>query len=69
MENLKKEIAKNIRAKRKELKLKQHQVAKELNIIQNAVSRLESGNHLISIDVLYKLCKIFNCESKEILKF
>lgn len=67
--NLKKEIAKNIKAKRKELKIKQYQLAKELNTIRNAVSRLESGNHLISIDMLYKLCKVFNCESKDILKF
>lgn len=69
MDDLKKEIAKNIKAKRKELKIKQYQLAKELNTIRNAVSRLESGNHLISIDMLYKLCKVFNCESKDILKF
>jgi hypothetical protein len=69
MDDLKKEIAKNIRAKRKELKIKQYQLAKELNTIRNAVSRLESGNHLVSIEMLYKICKVFNCESKDILKF
>lgn len=69
MDDLKKEIAKNIKAKRKELKIKQYQLAKELNTIRNAVSRLESGNHLVSVEMLYKLCKVFNCESKDILKF
>ena len=69
MENLKIEIAKNIWAKRKELKIKQYELAKELNTVRNAVSRIESGNHLVSVDMLYKLCKIFNCESREILKF
>lgn len=69
MDDLKKEIAKNIKAKRKELKIKQYQLAKELNTIRNAVSRLESGNHLVSIEMLHKLCKVFNCESKDILKF
>lgn len=67
--SLKKTIATNIKNKRKSLGLKQEFVAKELGVLDNSISRMESGAFFISIQKLQKVCKILKCSSSDILGF
>jgi transcriptional regulator with XRE-family HTH domain len=69
MESFKKQISKNIRARRIELKIKQKFVASELGILENGVSRIESGNYYISVQTLKALCPILKCKSSDLLGF
>jgi DNA-binding Xre family transcriptional regulator len=69
MESFKKQISKNIRARRIKLKLKQKYVASELGVLEHCVSRIESGKHCISIPTLKLLCSILKCKSTDLLDF
>ena len=60
MEDIKNIIAKNISNLRKENKLTQLELAEKMNYSDKAVSRWERGETLPDIDVLLKLCDLFN---------
>lgn len=54
----------------RELKnLSKEYVAGELNIEPRTYSNIESGTVNITVKRLYELCKIFECQVEEILKF
>lgn len=60
MEDIKNIIAKNISTLRKENKLTQLELAEKMNYSDKAVSRWERGETLPDIDILIKLCDLFN---------
>ena len=60
MEDIKNIIAKNISTLRKENKLTQLELAEKMNYSDKAVSRWERGETLPDIDVLIKICDLFN---------
>jgi len=60
MEDIKKIIANNISNLRKENKLTQLELAEKVNYSDKAVSRWERGETLPDIDILLKLCELFN---------
>ncbi len=59
MENLNFIIAKNLSSLRKKNKLTQVQLAEKLNYSDKAISKWEKGESLPSVEVLYKLCKLY----------
>lgn len=59
MENLNLIIAKNLSKLRKEHKLTQVELAEQLNYSDKAVSKWEQGESMPSIEVLYKLSRIY----------
>lgn len=62
MENseIKQNIAKNISELRKANKLTQLELAEKLNYSDKAISRWERGDTLPDIDILCKICELFN---------
>lgn len=66
---LQEKIAKNIHWRRKELGIKQKELALELNIGHSQISRFEMGKHFISIPNLKAICSILKCKSSDILDF
>ena len=46
---------------------KQAEVAKAINVTQNAYSMMESGSRGISSDKLIKLAKFYGCSTDELL--
>ena len=60
MENLNFIIGKNLTELRKKNKLTQLELAEMLNYSDKAVSKWENGESVPSIEVLYRICKIYN---------
>ena len=59
-------IGKLIAEKRKENKLTQEQLAEQLNISKNAVSKWERGINLPDVSIMQDLCKILNITLNEL---
>ena len=59
-------IGKFITEKRKENKLTQEQLAEQLNISKNAVSKWERGLNLPDVSIMQDLCKILNITLNEL---
>lgn len=59
-------IGKFITEKRKEIKLTQEQLAEQLNISKNAVSKWERGLNLPDVSIMQDLCKILNITLNEL---
>ncbi len=59
-QDIKKTIANNISELRKSNKLTQVELAEKLNYSDKAVSRWERGDTLPDIDILLKICDLFN---------
>ncbi len=51
-----KEMGKRIKLRRKELKIKQSELAEKLNISNNHISSIENGKEKMSLDVFINLC-------------
>ena len=60
-------IGKNIQEARKNAKMNQTDLAKELNLTSSSVSNWEKGKSLPDIENLIELCKILRISSDEIL--
>jgi transcriptional regulator with XRE-family HTH domain len=60
MTELREIISKNFRKYRKQAKLSQTEMAKQLGISPSSVSNWEQGLNSIDIDLLFKACKILN---------
>lgn len=60
MENLNFIIGKNLTTLRKKNKLTQLELAEMLNYSDKAVSKWEKGESVPSVEVLYRICKIYN---------
>ena len=61
-------LGKIIRINREKLNISQAQLAKMLGLTQEAISRYELGTREPSIDVIKKLCVLFDCTSDELLE-
>lgn len=61
-------LGKIIRLNRERLNISQAQLAKMLGLTQEAISRYELGTREPSVDVIKKLCVIFDCTSDELLE-
>ncbi|QHC84957.1 hypothetical protein AS589_09330 [Empedobacter brevis] len=62
-------LANQILERRKKAKFSQQDLSEKLNVSRSSVSNMENGNHDISLKILEKLCKIFNCSSADLLGF
>ncbi|WP_010303230.1 helix-turn-helix domain-containing protein [Candidatus Odyssella thessalonicensis] len=58
--SIEKHIAQRLKARRKELKIKQHELAKTLGITPQQISKYERKLDSISVKRLYNLCKILS---------
>lgn len=62
-------VGRNVANMRRSKKMTQQQLSEKLFISRSAVSNMEQGIHLLSINNLYVMCEIFECEAKDIIKF
>lgn len=62
MEDIKGNIKENLIRLRKENKLTQQDLAKQLNYSDKAISRWEQGESMPDISVLLEICELFNVE-------
>lgn len=60
MDSVKDEIAKNLLFYRKKAKLTQKELADKLGIKHNSISSWENGTNSIDVEILFKICKIFD---------
>lgn len=58
--NVKEEICKNLLYYRKKNKLTQKELADKLGVKHNAISSWESGTNSIDVEVLFKICQLFD---------
>lgn len=56
-----KSIGKRIKLRRKELNIKQNELAEKLNISNNHLSSVENGREKPSLELLYKYMRIIKC--------
>ena len=61
------EVGNKIAKLRKEFKLSQEELADQLYITRQALSKWENGTSIPSIDSLLELCKIFSISFEEML--
>lgn len=57
-----------VKKHRKKLGLTQQQLADQVNISMNHISRLENQRHLPRIDVIIKLCNFFKIDQTELFE-
>lgn len=55
-----------IKAKREQANITQAELARELDITQGAVSQWETGVTKPSIDLMFKIAKLFGCTVEEL---
>lgn len=68
MENEEKLIGSRIKSLRKENKMSQEELASKLGISRSYFSKIENGQRGLSIEIMQKLCKVFNISMDEFLK-
>lgn len=56
----------DIRKYRKLLKLRQEDLAESLNVTRQTINAVELGKHDPSLELAFKLAKIFNCRIEEL---
>ena len=54
--------------KRKKLNITQSELSNKINIKQSTISDYEKGKILPSLEVLIKMCNLFDCSSDELLE-
>ncbi len=59
----------NIAYYRKKCHMSQSQLAEKINISRTHMSRIETAECAVSLDVVFELCKVFNISPKEIFDF
>ncbi len=62
MKYSKEELGKKIRTERIKLKLSQASLGKKLNVVGKQISNYENGKLFPPLEILLKLCDIFDCE-------
>lgn len=60
-------IGNNIKKLREQIGLSQKNIAEYLNVDQSLISKIESGERSLSIDLLEKLSNLFCCPLKKLL--
>lgn len=67
--NLKNLFGRRIRELRKKVGLTQEELSCKVDVDSKSISRIETGKFLPSLDLLYRLSKVFNVEYYEMLMF
>lgn len=67
--NIKKYLGKRIKELRKNKHYSQEQLAEKLEISQNALSYIETGENFFSAETLERLIKTFDIEPQELFTF
>ncbi len=67
--NLKSLFGKRIRELRKKAELTQEELSCKVDVDSKSISRIETGKFLPSLDLLYRMSRVFNVEYNEMLKF
>jgi transcriptional regulator with XRE-family HTH domain len=67
MSNLRAEVGKLIRKKRKEMGFSQEAFALYSNIDRSYVGRIERGEANITLDLLYQIASSLSCDPKQLL--
>lgn len=63
-------VAERIKTIQKEKKISSRKMAENGDFSnETAIARIRKGNHLISIETLYLVCKNLDCKSSDILPF
>ena len=68
MENEEKLIGSRIKSLQKENKMSQEELANKLGISRSYFSKIENGQRDLSIEIMQKLCKVFNMSMDEFLE-
>mgnify|MGYP004457906229 FL=1 len=68
MENEEKLIGSRIKSLRKENKMSQEELASKLGISRSYFSKIENGQRGLSIEIMQKLCKVFNMSMDKFLE-
>lgn len=61
------ELGLKIRKRRNELKISQAQLAFEANLTREFINKIENGKLNISIINFYRICRVLNCEEKDLI--
>ena len=67
--NLKNLFGRRIRELRKKAGLTQEELSCRVDVDSKSISRIETGKFLPSLDLLYRLSRVFNVEYYEMLMF
>ena len=62
-----KSIGKRIKLRRKELNIKQNELAEKLNISNNHLSSVENGREKPSLELLLNICELLNVTTDYLL--
>ena len=63
-------ISQRIKTIQKEKKISSKKMCENGDFVnENVIARIRTGNHLITIETLYLVCKNLNCKSSDILPF
>ena len=65
MSTVKEEVAKNLLYYRKKNKLTQSELAERVGVSHNTISSWESGTNSIDVEVLFKICSVFEISVNE----
>lgn len=59
----------NIKKYRNLLKLRQEDLAESLNVTRQTINAIELGKHDPSLELAFKLAKLFNCRIEDLFEF
>jgi len=59
----------NIRKYRKLLKLRQEDLAQALGVTRQTINAIEQGKHDPSLNLAFRLSRVFNCRVDELFNF
>lgn len=60
-------LGRRVRARRKELKLTQQELADQMSISASFLGHIERGTRVLSLDTLVKLCRVLSVTPNELL--
>lgn len=69
MMDIKKEVGRKLRNLREMADLTQEQLAEEIGVQTNTISKVETGRHFISCEFLTKLCSYFKVDESYFFSF
>lgn len=67
--DIKKKVGRKLRDVRENANLTQEKLAEEIGVQTNTISKVETGRHFISADLLDKLCNYFKVDESYFFNF
>ena len=61
-------IKNTIKQHRKQLKLRQSDLAEDLQVTRQTINTIENGKHTPTLQLAFKLAKIFNCKIEDLFE-